>query len=487
MPATQMHIKARCGLFLDETEASCSLDNTNETSVSTNPIRILHITQYCHADSVGGTERYILDLIRGQMHQKIDGAIGWLSTRQEERLCCDGITIYPLPGTSMQVDVPNVKLHGATVTLFDEYQPTVVHFHTFGRCEAAIAELATQRGLPYVFSYHSPAWTCRRGDLMRFGRAICDGEVRALRCAACKLQERIAPAHQSFAWILALASVPICWLAADYLSQDRRRRVAFVSDTGIFARRLRTFLEHSEVNFSCAEWSVPLLLSNGATTSSIQLCPQGVGANFQTKPISQVLDKQHPKFVIAFIGRVVPVKGVHILLEAFSRLRQREVELRIYGWPTDLGFTDYHKKLATLATEDGRVQLIDKLGFEAMRQEYADIDLVCIPSIWPETGPLVLFEALNEGIPVFGSSSIGQIELLRARGTVVETNDVATWVAVLSEALSMHKSGSWRAVKARALSNGEMRTMVDVAREVAFSYLKLLCKGADSNQEPYIA
>jgi hypothetical protein len=28
-------------------------------------VRILHITEYCHAGSIGGTERYVLDLIRG--------------------------------------------------------------------------------------------------------------------------------------------------------------------------------------------------------------------------------------------------------------------------------------------------------------------------------------------------------------------------------------------------------------------------------------
>jgi hypothetical protein len=28
-------------------------------------MKILHVTQYCHAGSTGGTERYIVDLVRG--------------------------------------------------------------------------------------------------------------------------------------------------------------------------------------------------------------------------------------------------------------------------------------------------------------------------------------------------------------------------------------------------------------------------------------
>jgi hypothetical protein len=28
-------------------------------------LNILHVTKYCHAGSIGGTERYVLDLIRG--------------------------------------------------------------------------------------------------------------------------------------------------------------------------------------------------------------------------------------------------------------------------------------------------------------------------------------------------------------------------------------------------------------------------------------
>ena len=66
----------------------------------------------------------------------------------------------------MRVDAPLPEFHEAAARLFETEKPDWVHFHTFGLTEAALAKLAKKHGIPYAFTYHSPAWTCRRETML---------------------------------------------------------------------------------------------------------------------------------------------------------------------------------------------------------------------------------------------------------------------------------------------------------------------------------
>src|SRR5205807_8619547 len=46
---------------------------------------------------------------------------------------------------------------------------------------------AQRRGIPVVFTYHTPTVSCQRGTLMRWGREVCDGVLDLDRCVPCTL------------------------------------------------------------------------------------------------------------------------------------------------------------------------------------------------------------------------------------------------------------------------------------------------------------
>jgi len=60
-------------------------------------------------------------------------------------------------------------------------------------------------------------------------------------------------------------------------------------------------------------------------------------------------------------------------------------------------------------------------------------DLVAVPSLWLETGPLVVLEAFAAGIPVLGSRLGGIAELVRhgVDGWLAEAGDVRAWQRAL--------------------------------------------------------
>ena len=61
-------------------------------------MKILHVTEYCHAGSTGGTERYVVDLVRGLDGFGVKNAVVWLTGGSgREAMEVEGIRVLPLP------------------------------------------------------------------------------------------------------------------------------------------------------------------------------------------------------------------------------------------------------------------------------------------------------------------------------------------------------------------------------------------------------
>ena len=94
------------------------------------------------------------------------------------------------------------------------------------------------------------------------------------------------------------------------------------------------------------------------------------------------------KFVYA--GTLSALKGVHLLLEAFSEV-EGDITLDIYG----SGDPSYLKGLKKIS--DSRVSFHGAAHGEDMPQIYTSADCVIVPSMWYETYNFVLREALKTG------------------------------------------------------------------------------------------
>jgi glycosyltransferase involved in cell wall biosynthesis len=113
---------------------------------------------------------------------------------------------------------------------------------------------------------------------------------------------------------------------------------------------------------------------------------------------------------IGYIGQIAAHKGLHVLLDAFARLRvgmDRQVELHVHG---GLAETDYVDALRAQAARDTRVALHGRFENTRAAEILAGLDALVVPSMWYENMPLSILESYAAGTPVVTTSTGGMAE-----------------------------------------------------------------------------
>jgi len=115
--------------------------------------------------------------------------------------------------------------------------------------------------------------------------------------------------------------------------------------------------------------------------------------------------------VVLSLSRLIPVKGIHILIEAYALALQEVPTLKLCIAGT--GEPAYVEALKTRVRVLGLEKTILFLGNEpAIEKPLRAGDIFAAPYLWPEAFGLSALEAMVVGLPVIGSRSGGIVDLL---------------------------------------------------------------------------
>jgi glycosyltransferase involved in cell wall biosynthesis len=151
-----------------------------------------------------------------------------------------------------------------------------------------------------------------------------------------------------------------------------------------------------------------------------------------------------PPPTVGYLARICPAKGLHVLVDAFVRLRSMpgmaKARLHVAGWlgPDDEGyFRQQQNHLADAGYADAfefrrAPDWTEKFGF------LSSLDVLSVPTTYREPKGRYVLEALAAGVPVVQPRHGAFPELLASTGggVLFEPGDVAVLAAALHELLS---------------------------------------------------
>jgi glycosyltransferase involved in cell wall biosynthesis len=108
---------------------------------------------------------------------------------------------------------------------------------------------------------------------------------------------------------------------------------------------------------------------------------------------------------IGYIGHIIPPKGIHVLVQAVQQLKGA-TELLIFGaLDHDPVYTE---TLKAMVGGDKHIHFRGSFAHDRIAEVLAQVDVLVVPSTWPETFCHVVREGFIAGMPVLGSD-IGAI------------------------------------------------------------------------------
>ena len=160
---------------------------------------------------------------------------------------------------------------------------------------------------------------------------------------------------------------------------------------------------------------------NGFPPHKMRVIPEGVRVDAEesrteTEGLRSPIPTSH--LAVGFAGRIVPEKGLHVLIDALAHLRSsgKEAECFVAGTfepDADSSSYPYHAALRKRVHDLNMECKVHFLGYVTPLSDFLkQMDVVVVPSLCQEAQPIVLLESMAVGTPVVASEVGGVPEMM---------------------------------------------------------------------------
>lgn len=135
----------------------------------------------------------------------------------------------------------------------------------------------------------------------------------------------------------------------------------------------------------------------------------------EREALREKLGLSEEDFVILFVGRIMEIKGVLELMKAVIGLKDEHIKLMIMGSANSgkWAFSSYERQVKRLALKNkDRIIFTGYVDNSEVYKYAAAADVQCLPTLTQEAAPLVILEAMAEGLPLIVTKSGGVTEYI---------------------------------------------------------------------------
>lgn len=332
------------------------------------------------------------------------------SDEEDDVYSYDGIDVITYRGISYNDRLtlagikPNKSLKNFEAVLERE-KPDVVHFNQLTNSNGisiAHIESAKRFGAKIVYTNHLTDFICQRDDLMYMGNTACDGIILQKRCTECLLQKAGYNTYTVNA-MLALDNVATAIVGKTNYKLQLQPFVFPGFHMRWHLQKIKAVITTADAFVSITDWMQTLIKNNNLLKKNCVTIKTGIDLNTNTPaPVSVDEYNGTRPLKILYLGRVMPLKGTDVLINAVKDIEQSLVELHIYGPRPGGADTAFYDECTAAARGNNNIffheAAVNKEVVNLMRLH----DVVCLPSK-AEMAPLVIQEAMAAGVPVTGT------------------------------------------------------------------------------------
>lgn len=262
---------------------------------------------------------------------------------------------------------------------------------------ASSIKAAKDLGLKVIFMLTDYFMMCPMGIMLRTDNTLCDGPAEGINC------------------------MKYCFTNVSKERVEKR-----FSDS-------RLLLSHCDILLSPSKFLVGMFdYTDFIQMSKFTLCRHGFD---YSKKKQFIKDKKNNATIFGYIGTIQYHKGVHIMVEAFKKIKNPNIRLQIWGGC--FHEVEYQKSVMELSKGDSRIEFKGSYDYNDIHKVLEKIDVVIVPSIWYENAPLTIATSLAYGIPVIASDIGGMREAINNKNGLLfkvgDPKDLSKKIKLLSD------------------------------------------------------
>ena len=245
----------------------------------------------------------------------------------------------------------------------NEVKPDVVHIGHLSHLSTNIVKIVKKYSLPIIFTIHDFWMFCIKGQLINQFGERCDGPTPE-KCQNC----------------------------SKYLTN--------LDEIKSYFKHMKETINLIDIFVSPSKYLIDFFVRNGVEREKIIFSKYGFDKNLINVKKKNIDENTVIKF--GFMGRIIPTKGIKVLISAFKDLPENE--LYIFGG---------------IGNKKRFLEISDNIVFKGsynnstLNEVLSSFDVLIVPSIWVENAPLVIQEAFIANVPVITSNIGGMKELVK--------------------------------------------------------------------------
>lgn len=203
----------------------------------------------------------------------------------------------------------------------------------------------------------------------------------------------------------------------------------------IHQKYMRNVSEYVDAVTAPSEYTLHTSLDTGAfEKSKVKECvfnSVAIDYDLLRKMIRERRERKTEPVKFMYAGRLIYLKGIRQMIEAFSKISDTNCELHICG----IGdMVDYVKEQAE---KDSRIIYCGKLSSEELAKKYQECDVLIFPSVWPEPFGRVFIEGNMYGMPVIAGNcgGIPEIHTVTHGGDLCNCDNIADFAELMQRYL----------------------------------------------------